>query len=151
MRFLVDSTAGRLARFLRLLGLDTEYQKEPDLRILIEKAKKEKRIILTRNKKIKQLCDDVLLLESDYHYDQAIQVIKNFGLKDKISPFSRCLECNQPLEEVKKEEAKGKVPFYVWLTHEKFSRCPLCGKYYWEGTHTRELRKKISLIIERLD
>ena len=150
LKFLVDQTAGRLVRFLRLLGLDTLYFKGTDKRELVRRAKKERRTILTRDKKIKEMHEDVLILGSDNYYEQAAQVIEHFDLKDQIVPFSRCLECNTPLKKVTKEEAKGSVPFYVYLTHEEFSMCPSCGRFYWEGTHTKDLKEKIRILLDRI-
>ncbi len=150
IKFIVDQTAGKLARFLRLLGFDTEYFNSNDKGKLIERAKGENRILISRDKKLRLLYDDVFTLKSDNYYLQAIEVIEYFGLKDRIRPFTRCLECNTPLLEADRIEAKGKVPFYVWLTHDEFSKCPTCNRYYWEGTHTERLKEKIRRLKEKI-
>ena len=151
MKFLVDSMAGKLARYLRLLGFDALYQDAKGRKNIKERAKREGRVVLTRDKKLAQDLEDVLLLKSDMVYDQVVETLKVFNLRDKIRPFTRCIECNSELVKVKKEEVKGKVPFYVWLTREEFSKCPSCGRFFWEGTHTRELRKKIDILLGRLN
>ncbi|MEM1531987.1 MAG: DUF5615 family PIN-like protein, partial [Nitrososphaerota archaeon] len=48
-RFLVNSMLGSLVTWLRILGYDTEYWKGED-KEMIEVAKKEGRIILTKDK-----------------------------------------------------------------------------------------------------
>lgn len=52
IRFVVDADLGKLARFLRLLGFDTLYHDNFDDRIIMDVATKEKRIILTRDRKL---------------------------------------------------------------------------------------------------
>jgi uncharacterized protein with PIN domain len=53
MRLLCDQMLGTLAKWLRLIGFDTFYAtKEMDDSELLQIAKKEKRIILTRDKEL---------------------------------------------------------------------------------------------------
>ncbi|MGC8936370.1 MAG: DUF5615 family PIN-like protein, partial [Candidatus Methanomethylicaceae archaeon] len=52
MRFVADAMLGRLARWLRLLGYDTAYDQTLDDEKLIEIAKRENRILLTRDGKL---------------------------------------------------------------------------------------------------
>jgi len=59
--------------------------------------------------------------------------------------FSRCLECNAVLEDIDRESAFEKVPAYVYLTHERFARCPSCERIYWHGTHAEEMLKQLRL------
>ena len=112
MRFLVDSMAGKLARYLRLLGFDAEYHREGDIK------------------------------------SQVRAVLKHFKLKDKIDPFTRCLECNTPLEKVFREKVKGLVPFHVYRVHQEFYYCPGCKRIYWRGTHREKLEEKIRKFLE---
>ena len=55
LRFLVDHMLGKLAKYLRMLGVDTVYFTQTDVSTLIEKAYQEKRIILSRNTKLKHI------------------------------------------------------------------------------------------------
>jgi len=150
-KFLVDFMLGKLARELRILGFDTRYinLQTDDLRnpmILLKLAQSENRIILTRNTKLKNY-SGVVFINSEYINEQIAQVIKSFKLKIDIKPFSRCLVCNEILISVKKEEIKGKVPFYIFQTKDEFSCCPKCQKIYWAGTHQKNMRERVRKLI----
>jgi len=43
-----------------------------------------------------------------------------------------------------REGARGKVPPYTYLTHERFTACPCCGKITWEGSHLERFRKDVT-------
>jgi uncharacterized protein with PIN domain len=151
VKFLVDFMLGKLTRELRLLGFDTQYinLQTDDLRnpmILLKLAQSENRIILTRNTKLKNY-SGVVFINSEYINEQIAQVIKSFKLKIDIKPFSRCLVCNEILISVKKEEIKGKVPFYIFQTKDEFSCCPKCQKIYWAGTHQKNMRERVRKLI----
>ncbi|RKY99538.1 MAG: hypothetical protein DRQ10_06010 [Candidatus Hydrothermota bacterium] len=151
-KFLVDSMAGKLARRLRMLGFDAEYERTGNIQRLIARAKDEDRIILTRNLRFKKVHIPkgvrVVFLRSELTPIQVRQVIDEFGLREHIRPFTRCVECNEPLVEIKdKEEVRGKVPFYVFQTHEEFSMCPKCRRIYWKGTHVEAMRDMLSRIL----
>jgi len=148
MRFLIDSMAGKLARYMRLLGFDTIYSRKGIREEDVRKSKEEGRIILTRNRRLEG--ENIFILPTEKTEEQIIWVMKKFNLKGLIKPFSRCMECNGELRKMKKDDVKGKVPFYVYLTQEAFSQCSGCGKLYWMGTHGKKLKKKIEKIIREL-
>lgn len=133
-RFLVDGTAGRLARWLRLLGFDTAYcECAADYR-LAHLARVEGRVLLTRRKPASALpWAPAVLLESDSLEEQLVQVARLYPLPDK--PLTRCSSCNSPLADVPRESVRGRVPPFVYETAPAFSRCSGCGHLYWPGTH----------------
>lgn len=48
------------------------------------------------------------------------------------APFSRCLLCNRPLQpDGRNDEGQTQL------------RCDGCRKHYWEGNHTRRMRRKL--------
>ena len=49
LRFVADSMLGKLARWLRMLGQDVMYSTELNDSALIEVAKKENRVLLTKD------------------------------------------------------------------------------------------------------
>ena len=51
MLFIVDAMLGNIAKKLRLLGFDAEYFSDIDDSQLVEKAKIENRILISRDKK----------------------------------------------------------------------------------------------------
>lgn len=150
MKFIVDAMAGRLAKWLRILGIDAEYNKSGDIDKILRKARKENRIVITRNLSFgKRNLEGVKVhfLSSEKTFHQVKEVIEKFGLKNEIKPFSRCAECNAILKEIQKEEVKGKVPFFVYQTQESFALCPSCGRIYWSGTHRKVMEKRIKKIL----
>ena len=58
MKFLADSMLGKLARWLRMLGHDVTYNVELDDNVLLEVAKKENRVLLTRDLELYQRAID---------------------------------------------------------------------------------------------
>lgn len=147
MKFLVDFMLGRLARELRLLGFDTLYP-GPDKPInLLTKARKEGRVLITRNSKLKGM-GGVEFLSSENLHEQIRALFKKFNLKSKIKPFSRCLLCNEKLEGISKEKIQGSVPFFVYRTINNFSKCPKCGRIYWKGSHYQNMERRIKRILQ---
>jgi uncharacterized protein len=135
---------GRLARWLRVLGIDVAYSNAYEDEQIIRIARAEGRIILTRDTGLaaRREATPCLLIESDSYKQQVDQVIRKFDLKD-FRVFSRCLECNVPLENVDKESVFERVPPYVYLTQERFAVCPSCKRVFWHGTHADEMLKRI--------
>jgi len=145
MKFICDSMVGKLARWLRMMGFDTVYEKSGDLSKIIKQAEEENRVILTRNSRFKKVKTPakIFFLSSEKTLEQVKQVFDEFNLRGKCSFLTRCMECNSPLKEIKKEDVKGKVPFFVYDTHEEFAMCPVCGRIYWEGTHVSRMKDKL--------
>lgn len=144
MKLLADGMLGSLAKWLRILGYDTLYFSHADDNELVRIARAEGRMLLTRDEELARRQGlNALLIESEQLKEQVRQVIAKLGPAGK-ELFSRCPVCNTPLREVEKEEVKGRVPPYVFLTHEHFSLCPHCDKIYWRGTHWTKMRKEIA-------
>ena len=146
IRFIADVMVGKLARWLRVLGLDVLYSNTFEDDEIIHIAEKETRTILTRDAGLarRHLNTPCILIESDDYRKQIRQVVNDCGLHD-FSVFSRCLECNAELQEADRESVFDKVPPYVYLTHTHFAQCPSCGRVYWHGTHAEEMQKRIGL------
>lgn len=147
IKFIADVMVGKLARWLRVLGFDTLYSNRYEDDEIIRIAEAENRVILTRDTRLaaRRSRAQCLLIESGSYKDQIGEVIRAFGLKD-FDVFSRCLECNVPLQEANKEEVFEKVPPYVYLTQERFAACPSCSRVYWHGTHTGEMLKRLPVL-----
>ncbi len=147
-RLLCDFMLGRLAKWLRILGLDTEYYKPNKIENIILKSLKENRIIITRNSKISTRKTIKFILLNTDNLSEQIKHIINI-LKIDIPAeyfFSRCVLCNNKLVEINKELVKDKVPEFVFQINEKFYTCEKCDKIYWQGKHYKsalELKKII--------
>ena len=153
-RFIVDINVGKLAKWLRMIGYDTQLFDHWDDKRLIHIAMTENRIIITRDTRMmKRRVITIgelkaLLISSDNPDKQIQQVIKELGLNPNFNPFSLCLECNQPLEKINKEEVQDKVPPYIYRTQSQYVECPKCHRIYWQGTHWQAMVRKLERLIE---
>jgi uncharacterized protein with PIN domain len=140
-KFIVDCNVGKLAKWLRLMGYDTQFFDGRDDFHLVAIAQVEGRVILTRDTRIvkRRVITSgrlkAVLVQSDEPERQIHQVIEALGLDCRFKPFTICLECNQVLVERGKGEVKGLVPPYVFQTQSQFMECPTCHRIYWRGTH----------------
>ena len=129
-----------------MLGVDAVYFTQTDVSMLIEKAYQEKRIILSRNTKLKHIdgLTDFFFIMMSNQIRQLSEVLKYFKIRithDHL--FTRCLTCNQKLIVGNHEDIKGKVPPYILGIHKEFSLCPQCKKVYWKGTHLKKMKEII--------
>ncbi|MFN3740132.1 MAG: Mut7-C RNAse domain-containing protein [Thermodesulfovibrionales bacterium] len=142
--FIADAMLGRLARWLRILGYDTLYNKDITDSELIRIARQEDRIILTRDRGItgKKTIRGYILITSDYIADQLREVFQALSMRGipRPEPFTRCPVCNSQLQRLTKKEVSGLVPDHVYLNHSEFSGCPSCGRIYWRGSHEANMR-----------
>ncbi|MEW6067714.1 MAG: Mut7-C RNAse domain-containing protein [Nitrospirota bacterium] len=149
-RFIADAMLGRLARWMRFLGLDTLYYPDISDSRLMRIAREEERCILTRDTrliKVKGL-KDYLFIKANDSLNQLLEVINALKLK-KFKPLSRCVKCNGLLANIQnKSEVRDSVPEFVFLNFNVFLRCHDCGKIYWEGSHPKSFREKLNKILK---
>jgi len=146
MKFIVDCMLGKLAKELRMLGYDTIYYRGEDPYQLIQMARDEGRMILTRNTKLtpKRPEDRIIWIMEDKPSPQLSELIqKGYISLNEETLFSRCLLCNMLLDEIPWKEAKGKVPDFIFHQQKRFYRCPQCLKIYWQGSHQEHMQKKV--------
>ncbi|MBI4331859.1 MAG: Mut7-C RNAse domain-containing protein [Chloroflexi bacterium] len=152
-RFIVDSNAGKLARWLRLIGYDTLYYREGPDRDMLATAIAEDRIVLTRDTRIfeqKVITGGrikAILLEDDSTEKQLKQVTSALNLDLFHHPLSRCLECNAPLAPAAPEEVRDIVPPFVFKKQTRFFRCPACHRVYWEGSHKKAIETRLKKLV----
>ncbi|HVN71263.1 MAG TPA: Mut7-C RNAse domain-containing protein [Desulfomonilia bacterium] len=128
-----DQNLGKLAKWLRILGFDTELMSRWDNDAMM-KAVKAGRIVLSR-KVAAAPNRGILFIRNDRVREQLKEVLASLDLRKDIKPFRRCSLCNALLINVPREEVKDSIPEYVYATRETFARCPSCGRVYWKGTH----------------
>ncbi len=138
-RFLADVMLGSLARWLRILGYDTEYDNRIHDDQLVERGLAEGRIVLTRDTRLMErsaLRDGHLLVRGQTLEEQILEVLRFVEARvDEARLLTRCLECNRLLTPVDRESVGCEVPPYVYRTQDRFKRCPGCRRLYWPGTH----------------
>jgi uncharacterized protein with PIN domain len=148
MKFIVDNNVGRLAVWLRALGYDALFINPIEDDDLIEIARREGRIILTKDTGIlrRRIVTrgevQALYVQGDDWRGQLAQVVRELHL-DADPGFTRCIACNTPPETRTREEARSHVPPYVYRTQQDFQSCPTCGRYYWKGTHWDRMREEL--------
>lgn len=155
LRFIADNNVGKLARWLRMVGFDTELFNGKDDADMVTIANVERRVILTRDSGVMDRRTiasgqvKAILVNSDQLAEQITQVIKTLEIdKNQLKPLTLCLECNQSLMAIAKVEVKDRVPPYVFKTQEQFVECPVCHRIYWKGTHWQAMQQKIENVIE---
>jgi uncharacterized protein len=146
MKFLADRMLGKLAKGLRMLGYDTVYYRGENAYPLIKLAREEDRVILTRNTKLipKRPEDRIIRIGENKPPLQLRELIQKKVISlNEENLFSRCLLCNIPIEEIRRGEAEGKVPDFIFYQQKEFFRCPQCLRIYWQGSHQDHMKRKI--------
>ena len=103
--FCCDVHLGTLARRLRLLGLDTTYNRRLTDEQLAEVSIREKRYLLTRDRQLlmRRMVRLGLYIRNKIPEKQVLEVVNRLNLKSRCKPFSRCLVCNGLLQPFKNE------------------------------------------------
>ncbi len=146
-RFAVDTMLGRLARWLRILGHDVAYGRHLHGRTLVDCARREERLLLTRDTHLVRDPDlpPYLFVDSDHFRDQLRQVAAAVPLGTP-GFLTRCLDCNRVLEDVPREAVRGRVPEFVYATSARFLACPRCAKLYWPATHHAHMARELAAL-----
>ncbi len=150
--FVADCMLGRLARWLRVLGFDVAYFPRIEDTALLGIARREGRVLLTRDTGLfeRKGGHPALLIESGRWEDQVVQVLDAFGLKDRVAPHTRCLDCNAPLKPVPKERARNLAAPFVVERAGSLALCRACGRVFWKGSHAADMEARIRRIMNRL-
>ena len=149
-RFLADAALGKLAKWLRILGMDARYIHSGSIDRAIAECEPE-RIVLTRSRHLVEQTQarKIFFVQSNDPVEQLKEVIGLAGIhRDDIRPFSRCIQCNRPISDVPKTEVKSRIPDYVWEQHHRFQRCEGCGRIYWKGSHIDRSMKRIDVLFD---
>lgn len=153
-RFVLDGHLGKLARNLRLLGLDAAYERDADDRRLLEIMAAEDRALLTRDRRLlmHSIVRHGYYPRSQDAEEQTHEVLDRFSLRDDtahLAPYSRCLRCNSPLTPVAKSEVLAPLadePLTLRY-YDAFRRCTGCGQIYWPGTHYEKLAASVARLL----
>ena len=144
-KFVLDVHLGRLAGYLRMLGFDTAYSNRSGDLELVRISCEGKRILLTRDRgvlKHSAVTHGYWVRETESHR-QVEEVVTRFDLARSLRPLTRCMVCNQPLSDIAKCDVEGRVPKQTLERCEEFRECAGCGRVYWEGSHSRRMRRWI--------
>jgi hypothetical protein len=73
----------------------------------------------------------------------ARELTRSLGVDWQYAPFTRCLVDNTALRTATAGEAAG-VPERSRAAGGRVTRCPSCGRLYWEGGHHRRMRAMLA-------
>ncbi len=145
-RWLADEMVGRLARYLRFVGLDTRYARGLSDEEVRRLAREEDRTLVTRDRALAARTPGAVLLTSPRLGEQWRELRTAHPEIPGEVRFERCTECNgllrpapdpfpQPRPDgVPWERVDGGLPLYA---------CGACGHLYWEGSHTARIRAQL--------
>ena len=152
MLFLVDGMLGNVAKKLLLLGYDTEYFSDMNDLKLIQKAKNEYRIIISKDRQLisnaKKSAIQTIQITKEDEIEQFSEILSTVHLElNEISgDTARCTKCNSNTSRISKSKISNKIPSKVLEFNEKFWECDNCKQIYWEGTHIKKLQNFLNKI-----
>jgi uncharacterized protein with PIN domain len=131
--FDVDGMLSRLAKWLRILGLDSAYPRT---------TPREGRYFVTAKEWTGG--GETIVVFTDDPMEQLKQLLAETGVRpDPSLFFTRCLICNVPVVEIPKAEAAGRVPNEILDSRTEFHECPECRRVYWEGSHLGRIIRRL--------
>jgi uncharacterized protein with PIN domain len=148
LKFIADGMLGKLTRWLRLLGNNVEYSSELDDAQLIKVAKRERRILLTRDLELYQQAIakgiSAFYLDGKTEAENLSRLAKRFNIKLEIDMAkSRCTKCNVRVRPIPKEKVADEIEKNTFSYYSEFWKCPKCGQIYWQGAHWARIRKTL--------
>ena len=149
--FFADVMLGRLARWLRILGYDTAYEKFIADDDLVSRLLAEDRWLLTRDRNLvrrRVLHGRYCLIADDHLHDQLRQLRCELGLCLSIGDHTahRCAECNTRLVSIPAAEAALLLPPFVARQYPSFICCPTCRRLFWPGTQWTSFLNRLARI-----
>mgnify|MGYP003551685548 FL=1 len=142
LKFVVDVNLGKLARNLRLLGIDCCYQNDygDDAVALI--SSEEQRIVLTRDRSLlrRKIIVYGYYVRADLPMTQTREVLRKFDLYSLLNPLTRCTHCNGQFREIDKKTIEHRLEPLTKKHYQHFLVCSHCQQIYWQGSHHVHLR-----------
>jgi len=146
---------GKLTRWLRMLGHNVKYSNKLDDSQLIAIAKKERRILLTRDLELYQQATakgvQVFYMDGQTEAERLAKLAQKLGINLDIDmATSRCPKCNARVKSLPKEKVADKVEKTTFSYYNEFWQCPKCEQIYWQGAHWTRIRKTLEAAKENL-
>lgn len=146
-RFIADAMMGEVARWLRILGYDTLYNRNYTDYQILRIASRTGRIIITRDRGLHSRARKrglrSVYVASHRVEERLAEVALQAGIRLEADPDrSRCPECNGPLRRVTdKRLVSDRVPPGALQAYDTFYVCAVCGRVYWRGGHWRNIER----------
>jgi len=137
------------------MGHDVEYSATFSDMELMATAKRENRILLTKDLELFQRCIskgvEVFYVEGKDEAARLAELAKRFMLPLAVDlELSRCPKCNTQIHPVAKEAIESKVEPKTYARYNEFWQCPNCGQVYWQGGHWGKIRATLKMAEENL-
>ena len=149
-RFVLDVHLKTLARKLRLLGFDVDYQANRDDADLADISRRDDRTLLTRDRGLlmRSIVRRGLYVRNTDPDAQVEEIVVRLDLQGLIRPFRRCARCNGLIRPVASDstdadEVARLVPEGVRRWCGEFYRCEHCKHIYWKGSHFQRITEMI--------
>jgi uncharacterized protein with PIN domain len=148
VNFLADGMLGKLARWLRMLGHDVIYSVEFDDSELLELAKREARVLLTKDlglyKRTIGKGMDAYYVEEKTASGWLAEIAKRYGLLLMVDMNkSHCPVCNTQLKLTPKEQLQTGLEKNTFIYYDKFWKCTNCGQIYSQGAHWTQINNTL--------
>lgn len=139
---------GKLVRWLRMLGHNVEYANNMDDKQLLNLAKIQGCVLITRDvllyRRAKRKNLDVFFIKGENEVERLANLSRTFDFKLVIVPEnSRCPKCNNRISPVEKSQIQGKINDTTITHYEKFWQCSRCDRIYWQGAHWRKITETL--------
>lgn len=145
MKLVFDEMLKRAATWCRILGIDSEYYTDKSDSELLNHAKTNNLVLVTRDVQLATRCKKhevgCIFVKSNVAEEQVAQIVSESGFQISFPEKTRCPVCNGELEMVPPESLKGEIPEDVYSSDKKVWKCRKCKKAYWEGSHWRNIEK----------
>ena len=132
-----------------MLGQNVEYFTLLNDDQLLEHAKTDSRILLTRDFELYKRAIgrrlEAFYVQGSTEAERLAELAKRFGVPLEIDmAASHCPRCNAKLNPATKEEIKESVEKNTYLYYNKFWKCPSCDHVYWQGAHWNQINATLN-------
>jgi hypothetical protein len=138
-----------------MLGQNVIYLSNLDDAQLCSIAKKERRVLITRDLELYQQATAkglvAFYLEGETEAERLAELAKRFDISLEIDlRVSRCPKCNARIRRIRKENVASKVEKNTFFYYDDFWECSKCGQIYWQGAHRERIRKTLEDAKEKM-
>jgi uncharacterized protein with PIN domain len=150
-KFIIDVNLGKLARNLRLLGIDCWYHNDYADDDIARLSSEEQRILLTRDRSLlrRKIIIYGYYVRADSPMTQTKEVLSKFDLYSLLKPLTRCTHCNGEFRGTDKTTIEHRLEPLTKQHYQHFLMCSHCQQIYWQGSHHARLRGLIEELSTR--
>jgi uncharacterized protein with PIN domain len=143
LRFIVDGMLGSLARWLRLLGYETDYCGGASDDFLLKIVGSTQGILLTKDVELLNRARasgfHAFLITGEKEEDRLRSLSVQLRLPLEVNTaLSRCPKCDGVLRTAGPAEI-ARVPSGTSRHYSEFWVCSSCGQIYWKGRHWKNI------------